>query len=298
MNHASEPPPVLYHYTSNSAFLSIIQSRELRLSALSQSNDSLEGEWFKHALKAECREQGINQDRRREIIDYFQFVRDFVMGYGFCLSKNPDQLSQWRGYADGGRGVAIGLDSSELVRMAQSASLTLGTGKIELKKVLYELADHRSYVAPIVRELLKITQSIPLGATIRLDLNSLSKENICVDRHAAQSIRSAVLESIGSIFQLKGSGFEEEDEWRILQEGMRISEDGKPDSNNLALAFVATGSRIVPYHVLKFPEDADKLLQRVVLGPKNDAPWEVIDLACRSAGIRLHGLQNSKASYR
>lgn len=292
MIHDSGLPDVLYHYTSNSAFLSILRSRELRLSALSQSNDSLEGKWCKHALHAECREQNIHQDRRQEIIDYFQYLCDWVMGYGFCLSTNPDQLSQWRGYADDGRGVAIGFDRSELLKMAQSASL--GTGKIELKKVLYDPAEHRRLIAPIVQKLLEITQNLPVDAPVRSDLKILSKENI----QEAQSIRSAVLALIGSIFQLKGSAFAEEDEWRILRENLSISEDGKPDVNDLALAFNARGPRIVPYHVLKFPDAADKLLQWIVLGPKNDTPWKVIDMAFRSANIRLHGIRNSEASYR
>ena len=179
MNDDVEVPAVLYHYTSNNAFLSILKSRELRLSALSQSNDSLEGKWLLHALKSECREQGINQDHRQQIADFAEYVFKWVMGYGFCLSSDRDQLSQWRGYADDGRGVAIGFKTNELLKLTNFASVS--RGKTELKKVLYEVEEHRLHVAPIVKKLFEASRNLPLDDSLRLafgaDQDSVEKDH-------------------------------------------------------------------------------------------------------------------------
>ncbi len=297
MNDDIELPEVLYHYTSNRAFLSILKSRELRLSALSQSNDALEGKWLFHALRKESREHGIHQDRRQEILNCAEHVCNWAMAYGFCLSTNGDQLSQWRGYADDGRGVAIGFNTEELIKMTEISSSVPGRRKTELKKVIYDEADHRSYVAPLAKKLAELTNSIQDNEAIRLDLESLSDKRRSFNRQLSASIRTAILGTVGSIFQLKSAAFKEEREWRILRE-IEGTENSEIVRNDEGLAFYASGSRIIPHHVLKFPELSDKLISWVVLGPKNDTPWSIIDMACCSAGAPTQGIRKSLASYR
>ena len=67
----------------------------------------------------------------------FQQLKAFIpqnqRAFTFCasFSENPDQLSQWRAYAAGGAGVAIGFDS----RYLRPQDVSKG---VELRKVVYD----------------------------------------------------------------------------------------------------------------------------------------------------------------
>lgn len=124
-------PKVLYHYCSLSAFTSITSSKEIRLTDLLKSNDYLEGTWLFDTIDASLYLLNIKfqeylapdwpvalqseESRNKLFSEFRQYVnaarkkqRDNYAFYGFCLSEEEDLLSQWRGYADDGQGVAIG----------------------------------------------------------------------------------------------------------------------------------------------------------------------------------------------
>ncbi|MCA2408452.1 DUF2971 domain-containing protein [Rhizobium leguminosarum] len=106
-------PETLYHYCSASTFQLIISNRKVRLSDLTQSNDSAEGEWYWKVLGSLF--EGT------ELPAWFTSTREHHAAWnlqrvtlGLCLSEEGDLLSQWRGYADDGRGFSIGFRPSLL----------------------------------------------------------------------------------------------------------------------------------------------------------------------------------------
>ena len=102
---------LLYHYCSNQSFLSIIDSATVRASDLSLSNDRLEGKWSRQLLEEFCTKKNLFPITKALLLERFDYViLEYFFALGFCLSEEPDLLSQWRGYADDGRGVAIGFD--------------------------------------------------------------------------------------------------------------------------------------------------------------------------------------------
>ena len=82
-------------------------------------NDDREGRWLlsrlavgDRASRVAAYEFGLNL--RDESVDHSPLLQTFV----FSLSTESDLLSQWRAYASGGRGVAIGFDLSEMSNVA------------------------------------------------------------------------------------------------------------------------------------------------------------------------------------
>ena len=114
-----------YYYCSINTFLNIIKNREIYLSDPLNMNDSSEIKWYLNKLNEE---QKIRPDsiftalKKRSGLKFsFEELKDTLESYGqnsiyiSCFSEEPDLLSQWRAYADDGRGVAIGFSLEHLV---------------------------------------------------------------------------------------------------------------------------------------------------------------------------------------
>ncbi len=98
----------IYHYCSLQSFESIIKNKTLRLSNSFKTNDSLEMNWIFSILK----ESGHFDSRYIETLKmiYNEYLNYFFRPHMICFSKEPDLLSQWRGYANDGKGVCIGFN--------------------------------------------------------------------------------------------------------------------------------------------------------------------------------------------
>lgn len=105
---------ILYHYCSTATFHSIVDTRSVRLSSLSLSNDTLEGKLVANAVAQLAKRDDLSQATSLRLQDYLNFFEKIFDGLGFCLSEDGDVLSQWRGYAADATGVAIGFSRAYL----------------------------------------------------------------------------------------------------------------------------------------------------------------------------------------
>ena len=112
-------PDVIYHYTSNEALLKILGSKSLRLSARHHLNDSMEGEQFFSVIKT--RDSKSDEGRVAAIRHALNLFEVFVA----CFSASGDLLSQWRGYAGNGSGVAIGFKKAAISKAIKGHSESL-----------------------------------------------------------------------------------------------------------------------------------------------------------------------------
>lgn len=112
-------PDVLYHYTSNSVLLSILGNKSLWLSSQWHLNDYAEGRVFNKLVEelAEQLEVPSPSDRLESLSSVGCYVN--------CLTQHEDMLSQWRGYAEDGKGVAIGIKKNALIDMISGSSEAL-----------------------------------------------------------------------------------------------------------------------------------------------------------------------------
>jgi len=130
---------VLYHYCSASTFQAIATNRTMRFSDINMLNDESEVRWgysvFEEAATRIIRRAGVSdacpvitEDFIEEIDKIISPAQLVAHPFIACFSLEPDILSQWRAYADDGRGFAVGFNGALL---AQNLPVTL-------LKVLYE----------------------------------------------------------------------------------------------------------------------------------------------------------------
>ena len=279
MSTESEPD-ILYHYCSNDAFLKIVENKCIWLSDLSLSNDSEEGKWVRRIFRQCFDEKRTDESISKNIDEAFDDFDANTAAIGFCLSADHgDRLSQWRGYADDGAGVAIGFD----------------------RNLLQELIDWRQNPESLYRkwhEFIKLHEVIYDEEKTKQDVDSII-------RKSRTSRIDATYEILDAIYTHKNHAFKEEQEWRLIL-NFRSVKNGVGYLKEME--FRSRKNSIVPYYELKFTTDdnppiskiksAASPIKRIVLGPKNGTPKKVVE-----GFLAKHGHENvevvpSAASYR
>ena len=107
---------LIYHYCGAEAFAQIIRTRTMWHTAFTALNDATERKWgfdqFRDAADKLRKVYGANFiDRISEIV---RLSQDYSVAMISSYSLIGDLLSQWRAYADDGRGFSIGFSPQEL----------------------------------------------------------------------------------------------------------------------------------------------------------------------------------------
>lgn len=122
---------IVYHYCDLSTALSILKTKQLRLTSIRNLNDTYEEigiyKLFCKFLKEYDKEQRLN--KFLELSDTsgcFQLYNNCLGAYPYyisCFSKEEDSVSQWNSYADNGNGVALGFDLSQFMLLQKEGIL-------------------------------------------------------------------------------------------------------------------------------------------------------------------------------
>ncbi len=289
---------VLYHYCSNNAFQSIIENSSIRLSSLSLSNDSMEGKLVIKIIEKLARDDGLDEISIQRLRQHVALLEKIIDGLGFCLSKKGDLLSQWRGYADDACGVSIGFSKEYLEQLAEAS---LGTEKagFSLQKVEYEPSEQILLVKPIYTEIKELVKKgafkLPRKPTILTGLpSSQANEEIANEEkrntYAFLKLSQTVPLLISKLFLLKTKGFREEKEWRLISYFVKLGRD--------TCRFLAVGDRIVPYREYEITESKESSIVKVIIGPKNLTPEDVIGSFLKQHGFASAQVVRSEATYR
>lgn len=119
---------VMYHYCSAVTFHNIISNRTIRFSDINLLNDAEEGSWgynvFLEAANRILERKNVPNILPNVTVDFIDKM-DSIWHYSSfslssfvaCFSLEGDSLSQWRAYADDGRGFSIGFSMKELRRL-------------------------------------------------------------------------------------------------------------------------------------------------------------------------------------
>lgn len=100
---------IIYHYCPIEAFYGIVESKKIWLTDSRYMNDKYEGTWIDKVAKETI--SSLNGEYNEEVLNNFHHHYNSMKNkkyYLACFSKESDKLSQWRGYADDGQGIAIG----------------------------------------------------------------------------------------------------------------------------------------------------------------------------------------------
>jgi len=256
-----ENPDILYHYCSATTLFAIIKNQSLRATSLAYLNDQREVVHGQEALVAWC-DSALKTEQRALSIKALTEMKEVAQAYdirnlfGICFSQAGDKLSQWRGYANQGRGYAIGFRKSAFERKC----FRLADG--HLKNVIYDIEQFRTA------------------------LNGQWYRDIRPD-YNMQFIRDQVDICIS---MLKDEGFNEEKEWRIVvardtNDAPKVSDKYIPFGDRIE--FFERNGVLVPFVDLKTLPDIRLPIVKIVIGPavgnKENAKYS-LELLLRQAG--------------
>jgi hypothetical protein len=296
-------PAISYHYCGLDRFVRIVKDKTLRLCNLFHMNDSREVSWFFDIASKRIEDLlagpsdggsgsgslGWPQNVLARLSSLIKAAR-FYHVYAACFSEDGDSLSQWRGYADDGRGVTLGLDLEEVRKHANCRLL-------QRVRVNYEPGEAEQRVDAILA---------PLSAFAASSSSSSSSENGPQPRPAIQFLRQLAREAPG----FKNPAFKHEREVRLVvrtpvppDEDLDPScfdgrwFDGFPFPKD-PIWFCQGRSGFAPYARVGFPASA---VRKVGFGPKfgGYANEVALTLFCRKKfpGCAI-SFYKSEASYR
>lgn len=316
----------LYHYCSTEKFFNILKSKTIRLSDISKSNDASELALMFPTLHRCILKKYLenpfpfklstysNEDAMHELIliseSYWaqQFEDGSFANFVLCLSEAKDCLSQWRGYADDGKGCCIGFSKDILHQFCDSTG-----GVLLLKKVQYiTQKELNSIVDCLADEILQTLRTLRKWIVENMTHDdNISDTDDLLEYNFSGMIEHAFTQSLS----LKLEHFSEEQEWRIfltdqahkspdLVLGDRKNTLG-PEIFSKTLSFLNnridfgwTSDDLIPFCPLNFDEFSTMPISEIILGPKSKIRNSDINLFLQKYGYPKIDIHSSKITYR
>ncbi len=310
---ATRVPRTLYHYCSVNTFFSILKNRSLWLSDVSKTNDSLElkwiigqfrlfllDTWINYVKSAENRGQISSKDfdTIHEIDDILNYLSqtEISKAWVFCLTELADHLGQWRGYADDGRGLAIGFDPKLFQIMDQCYAQENLSFDFCFHKIGYGEKAAKTYFEGLLKQM------------------EITPQTSSID--VIQKLQRAAIITKDAAPWFKNEGFNVEKEWRLIYRkniGRLLSGElpSIPPELEAFSELVSIGnmgytpkSNNLVSHVEFKIDSIDKIIRKIIIGPKCELTKEEILLFLISCGIIKNKeeckieISKSSASYR
>lgn len=300
MTSANTDPRVLFHYSPVSAFHSIISGQNLRLSLLDVSNDYMEGRWIHEVLRDVFQSNPVTARYTDVLLKRAELAISFPVVAAFCLSEEADQLGQWRGYADDGRGFSIGFHKTYFEILGHKNRDEKSEG-FAVQKVHYSRPAQDLELEPILKNILLCIQGGALAAPHADLLAAASDEDyeatVAKTTVANKNLSSCMASLMFFGFWFKNPAFTEEKEWRIMRYVFGNESVERKASLGL-LSYHAARDRLVPYVDLGLQELKSQAIASVTIGPKNRTPIEYVSSMMCRYGFNDVKILKSTASYR
>ncbi|MCL1627248.1 DUF2971 domain-containing protein [Roseibaca sp. V10] len=268
----------VHHYCSASVFLSFIKNKEIWLTALSQSNDHLEGTWMLRKW-LELFDRSKDQDKtlkKKGARFAVETILDMYVALGTCFSEERDLLSQWRGYAADGTGFSISFDKEALTALASNSTETL---PLTMSKVYYGHKDNKQS-----NEVIRILNDAfgEDAEKYKEYPDGIGDRQLAYTREKFKQQKNATR----LLFTIKNEAFAEEREWRLFT--------FESVSKIKGVEFRESRGVLSPFVKFKIPVEA---IRGITLGPTNKTPLKTIKNALQIHGITCP-VSPSNASYR
>ena len=278
-NHVA-PPSIVYHYTTPTGLLGIVNSQKIWATDLAYMNDAAE---LSYGIKLVLKTANALLDSRTQFIHSQEFspLSSSMLNYAFdairqllstciaCFCEKGDPLSQWRGYAVAG-GYAIGFDGAKL-RTSTASTVTL-----PLVPVIYDLAQQRQAVENSTEQAL--TQILELIAELNEKYEAgrsfAGLEQSQLSENMTNGLRAGLIsltqEHFLTLFklcaQLKDPAFREEREWRLCN--LVAIEDKH-------INFRVGHLGLIPYTQIPLSTNTTLPIKEVVIGPRPEPELRV-----------------------
>lgn len=252
---------IYYHYCSVDTFYNILQTHTIRFGNPLNMNDSAEIIWLLAMVKEFVAKKGGYNSILKEwnLIENIArtLLQEMDCPYIFCLSKEKDVLSQWRSYANDGKGVAIGFD----VDFIEKHYSLYGTEVIYDKERQYDILGQ------------KISDSVLMNLNYAIkngNANEIYRKSKILISHI---LRDAIM--------CKNPAFQEEKEYRLYCGYRRTEEKSISD-----IKFRVNECSIIPFKELSFKDTEHSLIKNIVVGPKSSINNRNLWLFLKSKGFK------------
>src|SRR5579863_362109 len=286
----------LYHYCGADAFHKIITSQEVWVSSAQHLDDTMELRWLPHTLKEMSK--GSSETVRNfieEVVGFFSQTlaslrlpgprhrEPFVASFSKC----GDVLSQWRAYADDGRGFSVGITSDAFrVRGEAQPTAIEWRAPLAFANFMEQKMDERPFWGLVEIEYIEEEQRRQTQEVFDRFLDSKNVEQIneivgsrfssspVVGDAEFKNLRASVCcRALMNLFlSFKNPAFREEQEVRLICLPARAywsrSQYYVPDS----IRYRITRDTVVPYLALGFEGECPVV--NVYLGPRNRSQEE------------------------
>lgn len=277
-----DPPDgeLIYHYCYPEAFVHIVTSRAIWHSAYNVLNDSMEREWgYSIFTKAAKR---LPREVDRSFVDRIDAIIKAVNSYSVamiaCYSLDADVLSQWRAYADSGRGFAIGF-SSQFMQMPAKKLRVLYDEESQIEELLGNLNHVFEYEKSIGFKFDDQFQAH--WANVGLDLCAYKNPSFGEEKE----IRSVHLSALTSDREVVPLG-------ALDREGKRLSE-------SVEVKFRIRDGVLVPYVAVDYTNlGKNSPIKEVILGPQNENQESHIELFLKTVGLKDVAIKRSRVPFR
>lgn len=236
------PSDCLYHYTTQSGFMGIIESEEIWATHTQYLNDQQEFLAALSLVKSVIAERQARSadDKEQEVLDGMMSATDGNESINVCVasfSSVRDSLSQWRAYSDTSSGFAIGFSGTYLREIANRLGFYL-------VPCIYDPEDQLQLVNALVD--FAVSENLKLRATGE------------IEDYGPGGILVPYINRYAPI--IKDSAFNEEDEWRLISRPVSCRGE--------RFAFRKGSSMIIPYYKIPLTNaNGEFLTEDIIVGP-------------------------------
>lgn len=317
----SERDKNLYHYCSMPKMANIIRSKQLWMSDISKSNDYEEMQLLIPDIYYEVEKLYYNTPFSFEYngvkgikaiqailkgVDS-QMYRDFSKGgvtsYVSCFCEDGDDLNLWRGYADDGKGCAIGISLDALQNFCRKLD-----GIIKIVKVRYCSNETiNKLITQNAKTLYKTIKELKNNAEkyIKEKKPELLELFMYIQLH--DKVENILCESL----KYKKECFRSEKEWRLyIQKPTKVADLLFQESEEGMLMRIFNKTLDFMYKKLEIKETEDDLItyfpielsedyiNTIICGPKNKMNQMDFNLFMSKYGYSNVKMNRSNISYR
>jgi len=245
------PQERLYHYTSFTGLLGIVDRRALWASDIRYMNDSAE---LKHAadlIRTEITKRiGAGHAKPDLLNEFLHWVTNRItnghMLFASSFRSNGNLLSQWRGYSRLGKGVSLGFSPGYIMRCAEQQSFQIG-------RCIYSCKSQERLICQVI-------DAVEALAEEHHPAYDEQDKTAARPYHCIFKMIESDLLRIAAI--LKHPSFREEEEWRIISPVIT-------DYINAPVLFREGTSMLVPFIEFNLiTQDTSPIaLEHLFLGP-------------------------------
>lgn len=219
----------IYHYTSLSGLISIVENQSIYCSNINFLNDKKEYKYGVEIILSvveKLKESKNYNNILEKVSEHINLIYKSER-YVTCFSKNGDLLSQWRAYANQGKGVSIGFERSNF------------NESIYQHIIGHHISYDEKYQKEVIEELIRII----------IVFFEERKEFIeWADYGYEWLVANAIIENLDNIISTyKHPSFCEEQEFRFEY----VIDGNMIEKGDERIFFRPTESLIVPYILLK-----------------------------------------------